>query len=305
TAGYRVDIAVVGARFAWYAAVTAILLGHITAVYLAHAKAINLLAQRGAALRAEVPLTALMVVYTFVSLSILAEPMVERRAPAQPRTSAAVAVPQDALLPQPGRGRLASVGAEKFAQVKLTYRLLGSAFHDGTRTTPADLLYAYVFAFRWGARGEADDRHYDEAIEAATAVMRNRLAGIRVVGTDTKSKSFRVGDFDCVRELFIVEVFGAMPPGEPEQDAAVAPPWSTLPWHLIVLMEEAVNRGWAAFSQPEAQRRGIEWLDLARSQAMNARLMGLVETFEREGYRPETLRSLVSVEEARKRWAAL
>ena len=29
TAGYRVDIAIVGARFAWYAAVTAILLGHI------------------------------------------------------------------------------------------------------------------------------------------------------------------------------------------------------------------------------------------------------------------------------------
>src|ERR1043166_9505428 len=46
TAGYRVDIAVVGARFAWYAAVTAIVLGHIAAVYLAHAKAINLLAPR-------------------------------------------------------------------------------------------------------------------------------------------------------------------------------------------------------------------------------------------------------------------
>jgi hypothetical protein len=305
TAGYRVDIAVVGARFAWYAAVTAILLGHIAAVYLAHAKAINLLAQRSAALRSELPLTALMVVYTFVSLSILAEPIVERRAPAQPTMSAAVAIPEDAVLPEPGSGRLAPVGTEKFAQVKLTYRLLGSAFHDGTRTTPADLLYPYIFTFRWSAQRETDDAHYDPAIDAATAVMRKHLAGMRFAGTDTKSKSFRVGDFDYVRELFIVEVFMDLPPGDPEQDAAVAPPWSTLPWHLIVLMEEAVSRSWAAFSQAEARRRGIEWLDLARSETMNARLMALVETFERDGYRPETLRSLVSVEEARKRWTAL
>ena len=36
TAGYRVDIAIVGARFAWYAAVVAIVTGHVTAVYLGH-----------------------------------------------------------------------------------------------------------------------------------------------------------------------------------------------------------------------------------------------------------------------------
>ena len=47
TAGYRVDIGIVGARFAWYAAVTAILIGHIAAVYLAHRKAMEVLDARG------------------------------------------------------------------------------------------------------------------------------------------------------------------------------------------------------------------------------------------------------------------
>ena len=79
TAGYRVDIAIVGARFSWYAAVLAILIGHIAAVYLAHRKAMRVLGDRVSALRSQVPLTALMVVYTFISLSILAEPIVERR----------------------------------------------------------------------------------------------------------------------------------------------------------------------------------------------------------------------------------
>jgi len=85
----------------------------------------------------------------------------------------------------------------------------------------------------------------------------------------------------------------------------VAPPWSTLPWHLLALMEEAVVRDWAAFSDTEAQRRGVEWLDLVRSPTLNARLLGLVEEFAATGWRPETLRDLVSADEARGRWTAL
>src|SRR5215470_4211941 len=208
TAGYRVDIAIVDARFAWITAVTAILIGHIAAVYLAHVKAMQVLDTRRLALRSQVPLTALMVVYTFVSLSILAEPIVERRTPAPAASVAAdIAMPDDALLPEPGSGRLQPVGAGKIAREKLTYRVMGSAFHDGTRMNAADLLYAYMFAYRWGASAEADERASDPLVAAATAVMRARLLGVRVVGTDTTSKSFRFGDLEYVRELFIVEVY--------------------------------------------------------------------------------------------------
>ena len=77
---------------------------------------------------------------------------------------------------------------------------------------------------------------------------------MRVAGVDTVSKSFRVGDVNFIRELFVIDVYADMPPEDPEQDAVFAPPWSTLPWHLIVLMEEAIGRGWAAFSQAEAAR---------------------------------------------------
>jgi len=142
TAGYRVDIAVVGGRFAWYAAVTSIVLGHIAAVYLADVRAHQILEKRSAALRSQVPLTALMVVYTFVSLSILAEPIVERRVPAQPIATVPepLTIPEDALIPEPGTGRLQPVGAGRSVSLKLTYRVLCSAFHDGTRATFADVL---------------------------------------------------------------------------------------------------------------------------------------------------------------------
>jgi hypothetical protein len=306
TAEYRVNIAIVGARFAWYAAVTSIIVGHIAAVYLADARAHQVLGSRPAALRSQVPLTALMVIYTFISLSILSEPIVEHRPPAQPTAAApeVLSIPEDALLPEPGTGRLQPVRPGRSARLKLTYRVLGSAFHDGTRTTAADLLYAYMFAYRWGVRGDAKAQ-YDPAIAAATAPLRQRLLAVRVAGVDTASKSFRIGDVNFIRELFVIDVYADIPPEDPEQDAVFAPPWSTLPWHLMVLMEEAASRGWAAFSQAEAARRGVEWLDLVRSTELKTRLAALVDQFERQAFRPEILQSLVSADDARKRWAAL
>ena len=307
TAGYRVDIGLVGPRFAWYAAVVAIVLGHVAAVYLAHVKAIQTIEARTAALRSQIPLTALMIAYTFTGLSIIAEPIVERRMPAEPSATAgaAISIPTDALLPEPGSGQLRPVGPEKFAQQKLTYRVLGSAFHDGTRTEVADLLYAYAFAYRWGVRRDGDDLHYDPVVDATTAPMRGSVVGLQVVGADETSKTFRVGDISFVRQLYSIDVYVRVTSEDAERHAGVAAPWSTIPWHLMVLMEEAVGRGWAAFSEAEAARRGVPWLDLVRSEALNRTLAALVEQFARDGHWPEALRALVNQDEARKRWAAL
>jgi len=77
TKGYRVNIAVVGARFGWYTAVVAIVLGHIVAVYLAHLTALRMWRDRVLALRSQYPMLVLMVGFTVVSLWILAQPIVE------------------------------------------------------------------------------------------------------------------------------------------------------------------------------------------------------------------------------------
>jgi hypothetical protein len=86
---------------------------------------------------------------------------------------------------------------------------------------------------------------------------------------------------------------------------AIAPPWSPVPWQLVVLMEEAVTRGLAAFSEDEARRRGVPWLDLARDRKLVDALGPIAESFERRAYVPEALKGLVTVEQARQRWAAL
>ena len=103
----------------------------------------------------------------------------------------------------------------------------------------------------------------------------------------------------------VLEVYLRDTPGDERQVAALAPPWSTVPWHLLALMEEAVSRGYAAFSQEEAARRGVPWLDLVRDATLGAKLRDLIATFEGEGYRPEPLKDLVTAAEAQARWQAL
>jgi len=75
TAGYKVNIGLIGPRFIWYSAITAIVIGHAVAVYLAHIVALRVFGNRRDALVSQIPMVALMVGYTMLSLWILAQPI--------------------------------------------------------------------------------------------------------------------------------------------------------------------------------------------------------------------------------------
>jgi hypothetical protein len=299
TAGWRVDSTVVGPRFAWFVAVAAIVLGHIAAVLLAHRRALVRFPAPLPARRGQLAMTGLMIAYTVASLSILAAPIVADREESA-AAPAEIAVPADALVPQPGSGAFHPVGSGRAARAGLRFRALASPFHDGTRMEAADLLYAYSFAWAWGGGA-----HADPAVAAATRLARERLVGLRVAGSDTKSRAITLADVTLTRELLIVDVWADIDAADPDAAAAVAPPWSAVPWPVLALMDEAARRGWAAFSEGEARRRGLPWLDLVRDPRLNGRLSGLVAEFVRAGWRPPALVALVSTAQARARWTAL
>ncbi len=179
-----------------------------------------------------------------------------------------------------------------------------SAFHDGSIMTLADILYPYVFAYRWSIRSGENDARYDPHVDRATAIMRARLVALRVSGIDT-SLSMRVGEFKFERPTPIVEIYLNDMAMAGQQAADIAPPWSNVPWHLMVLMEEAVSRGWVTFSRSEAQRRKAAWLDLVRDEDTKRRLLSLLTELQQQGYVPDALTELVSVKEARERWSGL
>ena len=75
TANFYPNIAVLDAKTVWYIALSAIVIGHVVSIYLAHLVALREFKTAALASRAALPLTLLMIGFTAISLVILAEPL--------------------------------------------------------------------------------------------------------------------------------------------------------------------------------------------------------------------------------------
>ncbi len=218
-----------------------------------------------------------------------------------------VDIPADAVLPRPGSGALDRVGPGRRAADMVEYRVLASSFHDGTVMAAADVLYPFVFAYRWGAPREGQagrgSRTYDPAVDRATALVRRFLAGVKIIRVQKVVRDLG-GDLKLRYDVPIVRVYLGYAGGD-QYTPLVAMPWSTVPWHVLALMDEAARRGIGALSAEGAEALRMPALDLVRSPAQETRLARLVDEFASRGYVPEALRGAVTPAEASARWRAL
>ncbi|MEX1073582.1 MAG: hypothetical protein WEC13_00425 [Burkholderiales bacterium] len=173
------------------------------------------------------------------------------------------AVPEDAQFTA-GRGRK--------ADLRIVYRVRNSSFHDGTSMSIADLAYAYAFAANLGR-------------------VPDRLRGVRLLRVETETLAF--GEDKLSYEVPVIEVYLD---GAAGGDAAtVAPPWTTLPWHLLALFEEGARRGHLMLAD----------FDPVRDAALVRQLAGIARELEERAYVPPALASYVSAQQARTRYRQL
>ena len=78
TAGFQPDFRFINAELVWYSQVVLIIVGHVTAVFIAHLVAGRFIKNQSRMLLSQVPMLALMVIYTVSSLWILSQDIVER-----------------------------------------------------------------------------------------------------------------------------------------------------------------------------------------------------------------------------------
>ena len=76
TADYRLNLNIISAKVVWFISLVAIVLGHVISVYLAHVISLRRAPNSSDALRGQIPMLALMIVYTATSLWIIAQPIV-------------------------------------------------------------------------------------------------------------------------------------------------------------------------------------------------------------------------------------
>jgi hypothetical protein len=218
--------------------------------------------------------------------------------------SGGIKVPDDAIRLQPGTGALRPVGPRTVASAKVVYEVLGSPFEDGTEMDVADAIYPLAFLYRWGSKESAGSKSYEPRLEATLTAIQERVAAFKVLRVE-QTKHQVSEDLIVIQKIPVVELYLRNVPGDERQISALAPPWSTVPWHLLVLMEEAVTRGHAAFSEEEARKRAVPWLDLVRDAVLRDKLIALIRQFERERFRPDSLKEIVSEQEAEARWQSL
>jgi hypothetical protein len=164
-------------------------------------------------------------------------------------------------------GALFSAGRGKTATTRIVYRVRNSAFHDGTSMSFADVVYAYGFA------------------------NPEQLRGVRLLRVETETLAF--GEDKLSYEVPVIEVYLDAASGG--DAATVAPPWTTLPWHLLALFEEGARRGYFKLSE----------VDPVRDAAVVRRLDELARELEERAYVPLALISHVNAQEARARYRRL
>jgi hypothetical protein len=139
-------------------------------------------------------------------------------------------------------------------------------------------------------------------VAAATALARERLRGVRFVRVDTETLAF--GEDKLKYDVPVIEVYLDQRADDPSEAAAVAPPWTTLPWHLLAVLDEGARRGQFALSAAGAARRGPE-LDPVRNPAQVKQLAEVARELEERAYVPPALAGRVSATEARERYRKL
>ena len=77
TGDYTLNISIINARILWFLSAGLIVLGHVLAVYLAHHVGIRTFSDGASAMASQYPLLTPMVLYTIISLWIIAQPIVQ------------------------------------------------------------------------------------------------------------------------------------------------------------------------------------------------------------------------------------
>ena len=76
TANLYPNISILDAKIVWYVALISIVIGHMVSIFLTHLVALREFNNSSLASKASLPLTILMILFTAVSLIILAEPLI-------------------------------------------------------------------------------------------------------------------------------------------------------------------------------------------------------------------------------------
>jgi len=178
------------------------------------------------------------------------------------------------------------VGGEKIgANVKVLYRVLLGPYHHGVDMDVGDVVYALHFMKKWVERDA-------ELAKTAKRVL-DTLKGVRVLNV-TEVPFIIPNVLNSTKRYLWIEAYMKLEQVNSGRVAALTPPWSTLPWEILYLLDTVLEEG----------RLSIGDLDLVDKRTVDL-LTEKLKEFRSVDAVPLQLRGIVKDIEAKKRWDSL
>ena len=141
---------------------------------------------------------------------------------------------------RPGRRRQGRDGQDRLSRLGLG---VPGRHRDGAGRSPLPLRARLSLG-----RGRAGRPTFDPEIAAATAAAARPARGrARAARRGARAARSPISPSAIARP--VVEVYLDSLSADEHENALIAPPWSSVPWHVLALMEAAVERDIAAFSR--------------------------------------------------------
>lgn len=167
----------------------------------------------------------------------------------------------------------------------VTLKFLFSKWHHGEYMNKADLLYQLYFLYEWGTHDDEGDVTFDPEYtsRAALAVPLNK--GFRFLSNDTAESYVDQWNFD------------------EKEIANSAIIWSTQPWEISAAIERLVVSNVVTYSKSESLSKNTDWISLIIPEHANL-IKNELEKMKQENYIPPSLKGVISITEAKKRYDA-
>ncbi|MCW3974781.1 MAG: ABC transporter substrate-binding protein [Candidatus Bathyarchaeota archaeon] len=195
-------------------------------------------------------------------------------------------VPLDALTIDQKELKFKFVENNVNATTKTTFKIKSSNFHHGPRMSVADFMYSLFFMFEWGTERFPGDPKFDGEYSRISEDSRATFV------------AFRILDEDAV-EMY----YNYWHPDESYTGTWLSP-YSSIPWELVVIMEDVVANEKLAFSRSASGAKGVEWLDLTKGPSIDMMKESL-DRLANENHIPPSLKPYISEDQARIRWSSL
>ncbi|MEJ2781056.1 ABC transporter substrate-binding protein [Stygiolobus sp. CP850M] len=197
--------------------------------------------------------------------------------------NAVVPVPSNALWWNPAKQQVTYVPSNTTAQMAVIYNLAplfnNDKWADGQNITLADIIYQYIIASEMSLN--SSNPIYDSVTSSAYGPSLQTIKGFKIINSTAIEIWGNDWFFDPTEAA--VSLFGSFNP----LGYALAG-GGYFPWQVYVGMKDVVAEGKAAWSQSDAQSKGIDWLNLVSPTDVGY-ILSALENASTSGYIPNSL----------------